>query len=636
MGNQRTQIERKNASLPRKSDAKSVISEKPGKRKSKSVLQLSGREAASAHDILLTSENILRLQRTIGNCAMNRLIQAKLQIGQPASSNIESQIGSMRGGEQLPVGMRAYFESRFGRDFGEVRVHKGAPAAESAQASNARAYTTGKDIVMGAGEYTPETREGKTLLAPELTRVVPQENLSKRIQRYEAGEHAQLGETQAELQSAFAPVSYVVVKGDRLSAIAKKFGLTIAELKDANKDKLQKWPAADGSGRMVEGFNAGETIAIPQRLNDFAKAATKDKSATFTINGVTVDYGVGIAMGDLFESPEQMAKASPDEIRELAALIKREQTGGKAVTTEEWQKASRGRYLKLAEKNIAHFAPPNATLVTPSTAGAAGTNHKTEWEKHHQAALDASRAGDKDKALMTNAFGDHFLTDAFAAGHLINKLDVMEQFKSQLKLDAKGEEFIKESKKFFDDVAKDAFTGSVKTEFSQYETVEFKGGFFRPNIDSDSRFSKLLQGVHKEEPDLLANAVAKGVHDKLNTMPGGLPVENAMGDSWQLSGDGTLNAKTQEVARKAVAQSQLNVISVYNLMGPLNTPSLFKKVWDYTPSPSAAGVKQLVDTVKPGTDIISAELKKAVVKLIQDNYLLIIAELVKRNKLKKA
>jgi len=774
MGNQSTQIQRGNASSPGKSNEKSVSSEKPAKPRSTSQLHLSGKATA---DIPLTSENILQLQRTIGNHSVNRLIQAKLQIGQPddeyereadqvaeqvlrkpeqemtnlsqtaagqvqpftskredelqrqampeeekrkrpeeegmmqmksagpvnpvqlqamseeekrkrpeeegmmqmkqagvsgsvqrqtmnpeeeerkkrieeegsvqakeesgetpsMSSSVESQVNSMRGrGEQLPENTRAYFETRLGRDFGEVRVHKGAQAAESAKAINAKAFTTGKDIVLGAGEYAPETTEGKKLLAHELTHVVQQGSLSNRVQRYEAGEHAQFGETQTELQTAFAPISYVVQKGDRLSALAAKFGLTRAELKDANKDKVKKWPAADGSGRIVEGFNAGETISIPQKLNDFAKSAVKDKSATFTINGVVLDYGVGIAMGDLFESPEQMAKASPDEIRELAALIKREQTGGKPVTTEEWQKATRGRYLKLAEKNVAHFAPPSATLVAPSAAGAAGANHQSEWEKHHLAALDASRSGDKDKALMTNAFGDHFLTDAFAAGHLINKLDVMEQFKSQLKLDAKGEEFTKESQKFFNDVAKDAFTGSVKTEFSKYETVEFKGVVFRPNIDSESRFSALLQGIHKEEPDLLANAVAKGVHDKLNTMPGGLTVENAMGDSWQLSGDGTLNAKTKEIARKAVAQSQLNVISVYNLVGPLNTLSLFKKVWDYTPRPSGAGIKQVVDSVKQGTDINSADLKKAVVNLIRDNYLLIIDELVKRKKLKKA
>lgn len=78
-----------------------------------------------------------------------------------------------------------------------------------------------------------------------------------------------------------------------------------------------------------------------------------------------------------------------------------------------------------------------------------------------------------------------------------------------------------------------AFVGPVRTEFSQYETVEFKGGFFRPNIDSASRFSALLQEIHKHEPGLLSGAVVKAVHDTLNTEPGGVPVENNMGDKWK-------------------------------------------------------------------------------------------------------
>jgi hypothetical protein len=467
--------------------------------------------------------------------------------------------------------------------------------------------------------------------APQLVR-----QARKHIQRYEAGEHAQLGETQAELQAAFAPTSYTVKKGEHLDAIAKKFGLSVAELKEANKEKLKKWPATDGSGRMVEGFNAGETISIPQKLNELAKTAVADKSAKFTVNGVVLDYGVGIAMGDLFESPEQMAKAPPQELEALAALIKREQSGGKPVSTAEWQAATGGRYLKLAEKNEAHFAPPNPAFAAASAAGAGSENHKSEWEKYHTSALTISQSGDKDKALATNAFADHFLTDAFSAGHLINKRDVMEQFKGQLKLDAKGKEFTASSKVFFDDIAKTAFVGGVKTEFSKYETYEAYAFGWHPNIDSADRFSALLQGIHKEEPDLLANSVAKGVHDKLNTLPGGLPVENAKGNKWMLSGDGTLNNDTKNVAHQAVAQSQLNIISAFNLTGALNLPDLFKKVWDYTPQPTTAGATQVADAVKKGTDVASADLKNAVVKLINANYLLIIDELVKRKKLRKA
>jgi LysM domain. len=457
------------------------------------------------------------------------------------------------------------------------------------------------------------------------------------VQGYEAGEHARLGETQAELKKTLsAPTAYTVVKGETLKVIATRFGLAVDELKEANKTKLRKWPANDGSGNLVEGFNAGETITIPAKLNELAETATKDPSAKFTVNGVVLDYGVGIAMGDLFENPAEMAKASPEELKELAALINRERSGGKAVSTDEWQKATKGRYLKLAEKNAAHFAPTNAARVATTTAGAASPNHKATWETHHKSALDASQAGNKDQALSTNAFGDHFLTDAFSAGHLINKADVMESFKSQLKLDAKGKDFTPASQAFFDDVAKTVFVGNVKTEFSKFEAADAYALGWHPNVNSDSRFSTLLQGIHKEKPDLLANAVAKGVHDGLNTLPGGLPVVNAKGGKWNLSGDGTLNAQTTAIAREAVAQSQSNIVSVFKTTTKVDYPVLYKKVWDYTPEPDPDGMKQLSAVVSKGSSTTSPELKKSIVDLIKSNYLLLIAELVKLKKLRKA
>ncbi len=70
--------------------------------------------------------------------------------------------------------MRSYFEPRFGLGFGGVHVHADTEGALSAKALNARAYTIGKDIVFGQGQYAPETNDGKQLLAHELTHVVQQ------------------------------------------------------------------------------------------------------------------------------------------------------------------------------------------------------------------------------------------------------------------------------------------------------------------------------------------------------------------------------------------------------------------------------------------------------------------------------
>jgi hypothetical protein len=77
-------------------------------------------------------------------------------------------------GHPLATAIRADMESRFGYDFSDVRVHADARAAESSRAVGALAYTVGREVVFGAGQYEPETAVGRRLLAHELTHVVQQ------------------------------------------------------------------------------------------------------------------------------------------------------------------------------------------------------------------------------------------------------------------------------------------------------------------------------------------------------------------------------------------------------------------------------------------------------------------------------
>ena len=66
-------------------------------------------------------------------------------------------------------------EPRLGHDFSKVRLHVEGSAHASAAAAGALAYTTGRDVVFGAGQYRPDTVAGRWLLAHELTHVVQQE-----------------------------------------------------------------------------------------------------------------------------------------------------------------------------------------------------------------------------------------------------------------------------------------------------------------------------------------------------------------------------------------------------------------------------------------------------------------------------
>lgn len=77
-------------------------------------------------------------------------------------------------GQPLDPQTRAFMESRFGYDFSQVRVHVDERATNSAQAVNALAYTVGRDVVFGIGQYAPGSSAGQRLLTHELTHVIQQ------------------------------------------------------------------------------------------------------------------------------------------------------------------------------------------------------------------------------------------------------------------------------------------------------------------------------------------------------------------------------------------------------------------------------------------------------------------------------
>jgi hypothetical protein len=481
-------------------------------------------------------------------------------------------------------------EGRFGRDFSDVRVHADEEAAESARRARALAFTTGRDVFFGKGLYSPDTTEGRRLLAHELTHVVQQTSVGN--------------------------------QGAGSRAPDERLLEREARAMEAQPEHPKTPPVISPSPAKVQRYEAGEHSQFGESKQEFE------------INGVKMSYGEIIAMGDFFESPDDMHKASATELQGIVDLIRKDATApGVAVKTEEWQRATGGRYVKLAEKNAAHFSPSNPAIL--SGTGTSTENNKSRWEALHSEAITKALQGKRDEALETNAFADHFLTDAFASGHLINKPDVMEKARKEI---AAG------GTKFFDDVAKTVWADQPTANFvSQFETVEFKGVIFRPNINSADRFSKLLKGINDKEPDVLANSIARVVHDVLNVS--GVEVTNAKGDTWTLQGDGKLNAKSLEIGKKAVARSRQNIIDVLNTPDVIsggtvppapNLPALYKSVWDYVPTPTVKGTADIKTQVSTYTDPKQQATIDAVANLIKLNIHAIIDELVNRKILKKA
>lgn len=89
-----------------------------------------------------------------------------------AQQSLERAAGTS--GQALPAALQHKFGAAMGEDLSGVRVHTGRESAQAAQQISARAYTVGRDIHFGPGQYDPSSATGERLLAHEVVHTVQQ------------------------------------------------------------------------------------------------------------------------------------------------------------------------------------------------------------------------------------------------------------------------------------------------------------------------------------------------------------------------------------------------------------------------------------------------------------------------------
>jgi hypothetical protein len=163
-------------------------------------------------------------------------------------------------GQSLDASSRNFFEAGFGHDFGQVRVHTDVRAAESAQAVNALAYTVGRNVVFGAGQYAPGTRSGQQLLAHELTHVMQQ-----------TGGAAQVAQGSLQRQERKNPLDdaakAIIAKAKDASVAVDKRGIQLVRdiiaqyypSEAAKVDAIEFDDARAGTGLVTQSVGAGAT-----------------------------------------------------------------------------------------------------------------------------------------------------------------------------------------------------------------------------------------------------------------------------------------------------------------------------------------------------------------------------------------
>jgi hypothetical protein len=377
------------------------------------------------------------------------------------------------------------------------------------------------------------------------------------------------------------------------------------------------------------------------------------------IGGVQVTSGEINALADLYGSPDDLYHADPLEVAHLLELIHRQQANPGSVQESEWDKATGGRYTQLNLRNSAHFGARDTSLIKPP-GGAANTadNRSTFMRFYSEAIVDAQNAHHHigipneqtmqdwlDRSTIAAGFAEHYITDAFSAGHLFNKDD----FISVLKDNLTGQDM----SKLFDQIAGQVLAdSSSEALLAQYEPVEgigfqkFGWGLlqWRPNFDRQFAFKALLENLY-DDPDgrqAVYSALVKTVHDRLdfNDAGGGLkgvPVENDF-DSWVMSGDKTLSTspKTQQMIERAI-EKERSLLEPYR-MGPVEGGGYApgsEQVLAFFPRPTKDTQKLVSQMVSEVTDP-KRGLIGALVEVMVRELPSILDQLVARGKIRKA
>ncbi len=122
------------------------------------------------------------------------------------SSSFQSSINASKGaGRKMDKPVQNELSSKFNSDFSDVNIHNDSRAHHLASEINAKAFTVGQDIYFKKGEYQPNSRAGKKLLAHELTHTIQQKgtNGNNKVQRtvdcYELSQTLDAGDEYVEM-----------------------------------------------------------------------------------------------------------------------------------------------------------------------------------------------------------------------------------------------------------------------------------------------------------------------------------------------------------------------------------------------------------------------------------------------------
>ncbi len=186
-----------------------------------------------------SANNILQMQRTLGNRAVQRMLghvqRVPYEHGGELDDDLSSQINSSRGsGGSLDNGVAETMGQHMDYDFSGVNVHTDANADRLSRSIGAKAFTTGNDIFFKEGAYNPSSSDGQSLIAHELTHVVQQDGQAP------SGGNLSVGPANDSYESEADSVASSLGSAGGEMATAQRQTADEEEIVQAKRDDIQR------------------------------------------------------------------------------------------------------------------------------------------------------------------------------------------------------------------------------------------------------------------------------------------------------------------------------------------------------------------------------------------------------------
>jgi hypothetical protein len=559
------------------------------------------------------SSSSLANKSTEASSSSDSLVQARRNSGSTSTQSANHDLAIVGGqGEPLAEGPRNLMESGFGRDLSDVRIHKDESAATAAQALNASAYTSGRDIYFAKGEYAPESEAGKRLLAHELTHTIQQsEGKASASSAMHLNNDVVVGRADDPLEAEADAVGASVVRGER----------SPASLRGTRNGTGTQPIRSRTTGGTIQRFGALEHKTMgdvgaqqqPYRWDTAEEAASGQRSVNY---GFELTHGdIVMLSGDLFDARETdemgnpipdnlfklartpgdkgkllgtqdeimyaIYKANPDDIRFMNVCPtgrQNDRSPGPTVTfplepdvmnpsqpffADRVKKVVDMRYLNLAARNREHFVAPEGEESSGPKSGlfkSAGGSYRAMHETAIMFAVNAGQRGEPiDKAMAYEAAAQHYLTDAFASGHIRTPTGSIKTH-----WDAIYPNFWQNLKRF------------IAHEMAVYMNKEWNLATILGTVAAiEQDVIGTLEETIAAYPAIgFERLVADATHDVDNRE--GLKVVNDLGERWTAYGDSEMKAMgrgdSQKFAIEAVALGCQDIRDAYKLQVTLIDP----------------------------------------------------------------